>query len=258
MDIDQQKIKDDTARVILSDLSVPFDVSLRKQRTVQGPQGPRQLDYYDLMTVVDRLNEFAPGWCATVKSQDVHPFGTTNSGNPRLMLTALVAVYIPGVGTRDHMGVQVVNADSGGEDLWKGAISDGIKKAASLFGVGRELYGEDPVTAPVQVGQGVMSAPQQYQQPRPQMQAGQRPPQQQVAIMQGGAGPSPAQVDLFTRLSYERGHAYEAVQFALANSNRQEISNQIDALMKTPSIRRLERNEPVPQDWIDGTDEPPF
>jgi len=40
------------------------------------------------------------------------------------------------------MGVQMVS-ERGGEDLVKGAITDAMKKAATLFGVGLELYGPD-------------------------------------------------------------------------------------------------------------------
>jgi hypothetical protein len=53
-----------------------------------------------------------------------------------------VALTIPGLGTREHIGVQAVE-ERGGEDLVKGAITDALKKAATLFGVGLELYGPD-------------------------------------------------------------------------------------------------------------------
>ncbi len=54
------------------------------------------------------------------------------------------------------MGVQKVS-ERGGEDLVKGAITDAMKKAATLFGVALELYGPDygaepdaPTMTPIQ------------------------------------------------------------------------------------------------------------
>lgn len=245
--------RDDLARIILSDLSVPFDPALKRQRTVQGPHGPRQLDYYDLMTVVDRLNAVAPGWNCAVKSQDIRPFGQTNRGtDDRLMLIAVVSLYIPGVGTREHMGVQVVNATSGGEDMWKGAISDAIKKAATLFGVGRELYGEDPVSAPAPsaaygVTQGVNT-----QAPV----VNQRPPQQQ---QQQGGGPliSDQQIGFIYSLAFERGLPYSEVT-NIGNMSRQDASRYIDQLMPQQRLRQLQRGESPPNWWFAGENEPPF
>jgi hypothetical protein len=49
---------------------------------------------------------------------------------------------IPGLGTRAQVGVQKISPN-GGEDLLKGAASDCLKKCATLFGVGIELYGDD-------------------------------------------------------------------------------------------------------------------
>lgn len=58
------------------------------------------------------------------------------------MLTARVCLTIPGLGSREHLGVQLVS-ERGGEDLVKGCITDAIKKCATLFGVALELYGAD-------------------------------------------------------------------------------------------------------------------
>lgn len=49
---------------------------------------------------------------------------------------------IPGLGSRDGIGVQQFKAGSG-EDLLKGCSSDAIKSAAKLFGMALYLYGPD-------------------------------------------------------------------------------------------------------------------
>jgi hypothetical protein len=153
------------------------------------------------------------------------------------------------VGTREHMGVQVVNADSGGEDLWKGAISDALKKAASLFGVGRELYEDAPVQAPI---------PMPIQHPGGGMT--QQAPQQlrQQHVVDSTSNVSPAQADFITSLGYERGYSYQVIKDTIASLDRGEASKTIDQLRAQQPLRRLERGEKPPQSWYDGTDEAPF
>ncbi len=64
------------------------------------------------------------------------------SGEPTLTMVAQVTVTIPGLGSRTDIGVQNIQA-GGGEDQYKGAISDAFKRAAMRFGVALELYGPD-------------------------------------------------------------------------------------------------------------------
>ncbi len=60
------------------------------------------------------------------------------------IISATVRLTIPLLGSREQIGVQTYSPSrKGSEDLYKGAISDAIKKAATLFGVALELYGED-------------------------------------------------------------------------------------------------------------------
>lgn len=56
---------------------------------------------------------------------------------------AIVTLTLPGIGSRSHIGVQAEQAGQGEDALAKGAITDALKKAATLFGVGLELYGRD-------------------------------------------------------------------------------------------------------------------
>jgi hypothetical protein len=88
-------------------------------------------------SVIHRLNEATGNrWDLSVRAIDQMQIGT------QTIVRAHVALSIPGLGTREHIGVQAV-ADRSGEDLVKGAITDALKKAATLFGVGLHLYGPD-------------------------------------------------------------------------------------------------------------------
>lgn len=138
---------------ITSKLMEPFPQSAIKSR----PDNKR-LTYVEGVTVFRRLISATDNnFTIEVVNQDFRDFGSTSKGQGRLLLLATVKLTIPGLGSREHVGVQVVNAENGGEDLWKGAITDGVKKAATLFGVGLELYGPDfesedyePQAVPVQ------------------------------------------------------------------------------------------------------------
>lgn len=111
-------------------LMQPFPREAIKQR--RGGGG-RSLDYIEGHTVIRRLIH------ATGNEFDIDVLDLTWRDD---LLLATVQLTIPGLGRRQHIGVQKVSA-GGGEDLVKGAVTDAIKKAATLFGVGLELYGPD-------------------------------------------------------------------------------------------------------------------
>jgi hypothetical protein len=56
-------------------------------------------------------------------------------------MLVVVRLSIPGLGSKEGFGIQIL--DGGGEDLYKGAFTDALKKAATQFGVGLDLYDED-------------------------------------------------------------------------------------------------------------------
>ena len=115
---------------VVDALEKPFPKSAIKQRTIGGG---KKADYVDGATVIRRLNE-ATGhqWSFTVDR-----YWTENN-----VTLALVTLTIPGMGSRQHIGVQSVGG-SGEDAAAKGAITDGLKKAATLFGVALDLYGPD-------------------------------------------------------------------------------------------------------------------
>lgn len=115
---------------ITARLMAPFPREAIKQR--QGGRG-KMLDYVEGHSVIHRLI------AATNNQFDLRVLSVDQKGD---LMTALVELTIPGLGSRQHMGVQKV-APNAGEDLVKGAITDALKKAATLFGVGLELYGPD-------------------------------------------------------------------------------------------------------------------
>ncbi len=119
-------------------LQQPFPREAIKQRT--GGGGTR-LSYVETHTVIRRLNrliEFGMEWSWEINEERVDP---SPDGKGERM-TVRGTLTIPGFGSREGYGVQIINA-RGGEDMVKGASSDALKKAATLFGVGLDLYGPD-------------------------------------------------------------------------------------------------------------------
>lgn len=120
--------------VDLDKLTEPFPRTAIKQRAAGGG---RMLDYVEGHTVIHRLNDATNNcWDMTVRSIESRQLGENT------LMIAHVQLTIQHLGTREGLGVQMVHA-RGGEDLVKGCITDGLKKAATLFGVGLELYGAD-------------------------------------------------------------------------------------------------------------------
>jgi hypothetical protein len=111
-------------------LCKPFPPEAVQQRRGGGGYA---LSYYDTQTIIRRLND------ATGNSWSLEAIRIWEADG---ILFAHVKLTIPGLGSREHIGVQKIEARSG-EDIYKGCVSDALKKAATLFGVGLELYGPD-------------------------------------------------------------------------------------------------------------------
>ncbi len=134
----------------------PFPETAIKQRE----QGGRWFSYVQGHVVIHRLIEATGNqFDVAVTSLDMKPIPNSKGGSDTLVI-ATVALTIPGLGTRQHIGVQVAH-ERGGEDMVKGAITDGLKKAATLFGVGLEFYGPDYESGEIEQPR------QQYQPQRP-------------------------------------------------------------------------------------------
>lgn len=119
-----------TEGVDIAKLTAEFPPEAIKQRKGGGN---KSLSYVEGHSVINRLNAATGNnWTFTVDRLD-------QQGD---LFLAFVTLTLPGMGSRSHIGVQRFAANSG-EDLIKGAITDALKKAATLFGVGIELYGDD-------------------------------------------------------------------------------------------------------------------
>lgn len=121
-------------------LEAAFPDHAIKQR--QGGGGSR-FDYVEGFTIIRRLNEATGGtWDWAIRSFEFRPLPPTRAGKDQSLVVVTGELTIPGLGTRAGVGVQKVSED-GGEDLVKGASTDALKKAATLFGVALDLRGPD-------------------------------------------------------------------------------------------------------------------
>lgn len=165
----------ETMRAVLEE---PFPASKIKRR--QGGRG-QMFDYIAGEDVIRRLNDATGGcWDLAIKDITQQPMGTNT------LVLAHVALTIPGMGTREHIGVQSVS-DRGGEDLVKGAVTDALKKAATLFGVALHLYGDGDGDAEPS---GPPPANRQQPPRRPAPQSPRQAPQQQAPPRQQQAAPA--------------------------------------------------------------------
>lgn len=117
-------------------LTRPFPAELVKQR--QG-QGGKTLNYVETHAVIARLNEGCEAWSFevvehTILDEEVIVIGKLTADGVTKMAFGGSAI------TRDRAGRPVSIADDA-----KSAGSDSLKKAASLLGVGLELYGGSSV-----------------------------------------------------------------------------------------------------------------
>lgn len=142
------------------------------------------MQYVKYQQVIRRLIR-ATGNCFDVDVLDhrITPHGATQKGVEKFLILATVKLTIPVLGSsRTQIGVQVAMANT--EDLFKGAVSDGIKKCAQAFGVAIELAGDDRELANVHAlhAQEPSGAPQ-----RPARLSQVQPSQNATNTQQGGA-----------------------------------------------------------------------
>ena len=132
---------------MLDALGTPFPREAIKARTGGGG---KQYSYVETHSVIHRLNSATDG---------VWDFRIVNVEWRADLLIVQGELTIPGLGTRSGFGVQKVAANAG-EDLVKGGSSDCLKKCATLFGVGLELYGPDYEAGETQQMNRVQAMPQ--------------------------------------------------------------------------------------------------
>ena len=216
--------------VDLDKLGAAFPKAAIKQRSAGGG---RMLDYVEGHVVIHRLND-ATGNCWDMTVREI----TSKQVGENTLMIAHVALTIPGLGTREGLGVQMVHV-RGGEDLVKGCITDGLKKAATLFGVGLELYGPDYENTDTPVQRNSSPSPERRQNPTPI--APERPTEAAAQPQQAiHGGVSEPQIRNLYRLGKKLGwteddfhvelfHAYE--HYSVKELTKQQASDWIKALM---------------------------
>lgn len=131
-------LPDDTADewrgMVLESLTREFDRTLHKERP--GGRG-KMFTYVEGHEYVKRLNETVGEW-----DFDVITLDAVKIGGKDLMI-AKVSLTIPGLGRRQHVGVQSLDHNAGEDAMVKGAVTDGLKKAASLFNLGLYLSAKE-------------------------------------------------------------------------------------------------------------------
>ena len=124
---------------ILDLLGRRFRPEAIQQRKVGGG---RQVAYVPVDAVIERLNKACNTWHFRIVSRerDIMALPRWDQQARKSIPTDTTVVVIigeleiPELGRREAIGVQALD-DGSGEDLIKGAASDSLKKAASLFGI---------------------------------------------------------------------------------------------------------------------------
>ena len=127
-----------SAQEILDLLARRFKTEVIQQRKIGG----RQVSYIPVDAVIERLNKACNTWDFRIvdRTRELMMLNRwneeTRKSEPREVIVSVVTgqLEIPELGIRQAIGVQALD-DGSGEDLLKGAASDSLKKAASLFGV---------------------------------------------------------------------------------------------------------------------------
>ena len=131
-------------------LAQPLDASLVSQRKGRGN---RSFSYVEGRTVIDQANRIFGhgGWghevVGDVTLRDLDQVNTQTGEVKRIRAySATVKVTVPGAPPRTDVGFQPVSDETaeGHETAFKGAVTDGLKRALRTFGpqFGNALYGD--------------------------------------------------------------------------------------------------------------------
>jgi len=106
---------------------VPVDPRIVKQQ--------QNFDYVPGDYVIDRLNEVSPKW-----DFEITEFGVVNQ--KETMVAYAIGKLTTSLGTRMAMGTGVLRGQlsTNADAFIKGAGTDALKKAATMFGIAAELY----------------------------------------------------------------------------------------------------------------------
>ncbi len=187
--------KDKTVPSTYEQLAARFHASAHKTKTIGG----RDLTYVDGEMVISRLNEVLglAGWAFEV--------GQIQVLEKEVWATGTLTVYTrDGAVVRQQAGGQIINRTRAGEIIElsndiKGAVTDCLKKCATLVGVGLYLY--DP-SERREVEQEMREAKKVGSKPAPQ------PSKQDKAAVVTGADPTVLKTKLELIADLQRGLEY--------------------------------------------------
>lgn len=123
-------------------LEQKLDPAWIKQR--QGPGG-KKLDYIEGARVIDILNQaFKYQWSFEILSDEVVEVRDNNGNVSGRYIKVLGQIYVPGLGTKMAYGTKTARGSlTDQESVYKAAMTDCLKKCATMFGIGKELYLDD-------------------------------------------------------------------------------------------------------------------
>lgn len=137
-------------------LEEKLDPKLIKQRV----QGKTTLSYIGGHTVIRLLNKaFGYKWSFEIVNDEIVPSqpkinkyakeGESKFEDQAPVVKVLGRLTVPGVGVKEQYGSKVlIGGASEQEAAFKSASTDALKKCATMFGIGLELYEDDDEAAP--------------------------------------------------------------------------------------------------------------
>lgn len=149
-------------------LEAPLEKSWIKQRQAGGG---RVLDYIEGARVIELLNKaFNYQWDFEILDMQIiqaEPWKNQEQGK---YAQVKARITVPGLAYKEAVGSKaIIGRTSEQESVFKAAMTDALKKAATLFGIGRELYLDDvDEVTPNKTNYNNKQAQKQHEQQRPQ------------------------------------------------------------------------------------------
>lgn len=167
LDVFAHAVSEENVLHARSVLERKLDPKLIKERQ----QGATKLSYIGGHTVIRLLNEaFGYKWSFEIVSDEIVPSqpklnkyakaGENKYDDQPPVVKVLGRLTIPGLGVKEQYGSKVlIGGASEQEASFKSASTDALKKCATLFGIGLELYEDDEVPSEGQAASPTTSTP---------------------------------------------------------------------------------------------------
>lgn len=185
------QVSPDAIKFVMGKAKEVLEEKLNPKWVKQRTQGKTTLSYIGGHTVIRLLNKaFNYQWSFEIVSEEIVQSipkfnkyakeGQEKFEDQPPVAKVLGRLTVPGLGVKEQYGSKVlIGGASEQESAFKSASTDALKKCASLFGIGLELYGDD---------EGLVDA-EEYSQPAPQQKpvTQQQKPVTQPTTNQSGA-----------------------------------------------------------------------